>query len=98
MLNVACAIETFHLWKRHMPGFAVALCCSPQSRCPFWLSLICDNIRQLFQAQEQRAAVMNGVCDREALSCQGSGQQIIMLACRCLREQGIDERLALLVS
>src|SRR6266571_5223938 len=41
---------------------------------------------------------MNGACDLQALSCQGSGQQIIMLACRCLREQGVDERLALLVS
>src|SRR2546421_5886417 len=41
---------------------------------------------------------MNGACDLQALSCQGSRQGIIMLACRCLREQGIDERLALLVS
>src|SRR3989454_7952075 len=41
---------------------------------------------------------MNGACDLQALSCQGSGQQIIMLTCRRLREQGINERLALLVS
>src|SRR5713226_10720523 len=41
---------------------------------------------------------MNGACDLQALSCQGSGQHIIMLACCRLREQGVDERLALLVS
>src|SRR2546421_5842279 len=41
---------------------------------------------------------MNAACDREALNCQGLGQKIVLLACRCLREQGVDERLALLVS
>src|SRR6266851_4327418 len=41
---------------------------------------------------------MNGACDLQALSCQGSRQGIVMLARRYLREQGIDERLALLVS
>src|SRR6266566_9995510 len=81
-----------------MTGFAVALCCSPQSRCPCRLSLSCDHIRQLFQAQDQRSTVMNGACDREALSRQVSGRRIVMLACRCLRKQGVDERLALLVS
>src|SRR2546425_9302593 len=41
---------------------------------------------------------MNAACDFQALSCQGSGQHIIMLTCRRLREQGVDECLALLVS
>src|SRR5712692_7047379 len=81
-----------------MTGFAVAFCCSPQSRCPCGLSLTCDHIRQLFQTQDQRSTVMNGACDLQALSCQGSAQHIVTLACRCLRKQGVDERLALLVS
>ena len=41
---------------------------------------------------------MNTACDLQALNCQVSGRHIIMLACRCLCEQGVDERLALLVS
>src|SRR5437870_3434456 len=81
-----------------MTGFAVVFCCSPESRCPCGLSLICDHIGQLFQTQDQRSSVMNGACDLQALSCQGSAQQIVILACRCLCEQGIDERLTLLVS
>src|SRR5258708_23542577 len=43
-------------------------------------------------------SVMNGARDLQALSCQGSAQHIVMLACRCLCKQGINERLALLVS
>src|SRR5947209_17954538 len=98
LLDVACATEPFHQWERRMTGFAVVLCCSPQSRCPCRLSLICDHIRQLLQTQNERSTVMNGARDLQALSCQGSAQQIVMLACRCLREQGINKRLALLVS
>src|SRR6266567_2638645 len=96
LLDVAYATKTFDLWERRMTGFAVTFCRSPQSRCPCGLSLTCDNIRQLFQAQDQRSTVLNTACDLHALSCQGSGRQIIMLACRRLREQGVDERLALL--
>src|SRR6266699_2811909 len=55
LLDAACATETFDLWERHMTGFAVTFCRSPQSRCPCGLSLTCDNIRQLFQAQDQRS-------------------------------------------
>src|SRR5438105_5074269 len=81
-----------------MAGLAVVFCGSPESRCPFWLSLACDNIGQLFQTQDERSTVMNGACDLQALSCQVAGHYIVLLACRCLREQGINERLALLVS
>src|SRR5260370_10456779 len=81
-----------------MTGFAVVFCCTPQSRCPCGLSLICDHIRQLFQTQDQRSSVMNGARDLQSLSCQGSAQHIVMLACRCLCKQAINERLALLVS
>src|SRR5271157_261635 len=98
LLEVACAIGTFDQWERGMTGFAVTFCCSPQSRCPFRLSLTCDNIRQLFQTLDQRSSVMNAMCDREALSCQGLGHSIVLLACRRLREQGVDERLTLQVS
>ncbi len=98
MLNAACATEPFHQWERRITGLAVAFCCSPQSRCPCGLSLTCDHIRQLFQAQDQRSTVMNGACDLQALNRQVSGRRIVMLACRCLRKQGVDERLALLVS
>src|SRR6266566_2383053 len=81
-----------------MTGLAIAFCGSPESRCPCGLSLICDHIGQLFQAQDERSTVMNGACDLQTLECQGSGQQIVLLACRCLGEQGVDEHLALLVS
>jgi hypothetical protein len=52
----------------------------------------------LFQAQDQRSTVMNGACDLQALNRQVLGCRIVMLACRCLRKQDVDERLALLVS
>src|SRR5215831_1939372 len=41
---------------------------------------------------------MNGACDLQALNRQVSGRRIVLLACRCLRKQGVDKRLALLVS
>ena len=50
LLDVVCATEPFNQWERRMTGFAVVLCCSPQSRCPRGLSLTRGNIRQLFQA------------------------------------------------
>src|SRR5207253_5516880 len=75
LLDVACATETFYQWERRMTGFAVMFCCSPQSRCPCRLSLTCDHIGQLFQTQDQRSTVMNGACDLQALSCQGSAHR-----------------------
>jgi hypothetical protein len=68
LLDVACATGTFHQWKCRMTGFAVAFCCSPQSRCPCRLSLTCDNIRQLFQTQDERSTVM---CSRSSLYLSG---------------------------
>src|SRR5579863_4904008 len=84
LLDVVCATETFNQWGCCITGFAVAFSCPPQSRCPCGLSLTYGNIRQLFQTQDQRASVMNGAGDAQALSCQVTGCHIILLACRCL--------------
>src|SRR2546421_5469351 len=89
LLDAACATKMFHQWERCITGFTVTFCCSPEHRCPFGLSLSCDNIRQLFQAEDQRSHVTNGACELQALGCQGSGQGIVTLACRRLREQGV---------
>ncbi len=98
MLDEVGATKTVHQWERGITGFAVAFCGSPQSRCPCWLSLTCDNVCQLFQAQDERSPVIDVACHLQALNRQVSRQDIFMLACRRLREQGINARLALRVS